>query len=547
MKGDFSRISFDSTNHFSRVLLQQGRVTLDADPNEQSAILLYYLRTLARDLIGPYGGPADQLGFKLSVDAQAKPPTLQISAGHYYVDGILCECDGTDYAGQPDYTPQAPNSDGQGGDALLAQLSRPAPQQRFWIYLDVWERHLTWIEDDRIREVALNGPDTCTRAKVVWQVKALNFDAIVATLQQKKAAADKALAQASTSTDKTSLSAQSNRLAEEIKLLQSAESNTGLCTAPIDGLDSISAAQMAARLDPGLQIKDPCVIAPDAQYRGAENQLYRVEIHRGGPSGTATFKWSRDNGSVATAWLSTSGTDLLVTNVRGFEVGNWVELSDDSDDLNGTPGVMVKLTGVNPGRLSFDAGTATVPDVTKLSHPKVRRWDQTENDAISLTEGAILIDANAEQPQWIDLEDGIQVQFAPNGQYRSGDYWLFPARVATGSIDWPHTTVDGSTTWQLQPPCGVEHHYAPLGILSWSDSSNEAGGFNLSPCICTLRPTNSCAQAAVNPMPAPGPVVTPAPAPGPVVAPTPVPGPVVRPTPAPGPVATPRARPTNKP
>ena len=28
MKGDFTRISFDATNHFSQVLMQQGRVTL---------------------------------------------------------------------------------------------------------------------------------------------------------------------------------------------------------------------------------------------------------------------------------------------------------------------------------------------------------------------------------------------------------------------------------------------------------------------------------------------------------------------------------------
>jgi hypothetical protein len=45
MKGDFSRDSFDPVKHFSRVLQQQGRVQLDADWNEQAAILLHYLRT----------------------------------------------------------------------------------------------------------------------------------------------------------------------------------------------------------------------------------------------------------------------------------------------------------------------------------------------------------------------------------------------------------------------------------------------------------------------------------------------------------------------
>ena len=41
------------------------------------------------------------------------------------------------------------------------------------IYLDVWERLITYVEDDAIREVALGGPDTATRAKIVWQVKAV--------------------------------------------------------------------------------------------------------------------------------------------------------------------------------------------------------------------------------------------------------------------------------------------------------------------------------------------------------------------------------------
>jgi hypothetical protein len=57
MKGDFTRNTFDPRKHFTRVLMQQGRVQLDADWNEQAAILLYYLQSLAADLIGPHAGP----------------------------------------------------------------------------------------------------------------------------------------------------------------------------------------------------------------------------------------------------------------------------------------------------------------------------------------------------------------------------------------------------------------------------------------------------------------------------------------------------------
>src|SRR5262252_3346154 len=110
MKADLTRDTFDQTKHYSRVLMQQGRVTLDADPNEQAEILLHYLRTLARDLIGPYGGPADHLGFHLvpSLDNASKRWILTITAGRYYVDGILCEnAKDVAYDHQPDFTPPA--------------------------------------------------------------------------------------------------------------------------------------------------------------------------------------------------------------------------------------------------------------------------------------------------------------------------------------------------------------------------------------------------------------------------------------------------------
>jgi Family of unknown function (DUF6519) len=50
MQGDFSRLTLDSP--YTRVLLQQGRPLLDADWNEQAAILLNQIRTLARGLYG---------------------------------------------------------------------------------------------------------------------------------------------------------------------------------------------------------------------------------------------------------------------------------------------------------------------------------------------------------------------------------------------------------------------------------------------------------------------------------------------------------------
>lgn len=455
MKGDFTRDTFNPAKHFSRVLLQQGRVTLDADHNEQNAIILYYLRTLARDLIGPYAAPTGDAGFLLSYNHRLKD--MVIGAGRYYVDGILVENDGIcPYSQQPDYPLPA-------DDPLVAEFNNPTGHV-FWAYLDVWERHITSIEDDDIREKALNGPDTCTRAKVVWQVKVLPPGKLPANITPTRA-------------------------------------DAGSCAGPIDQLIAVSSALLAARVDPGRQTEDACITPPDSKYRGTENQLYRVEIHDSGTAGTATFKWSRDNGSIATAWLGTAGNDLQVLRSRGFVAGNWVELSDDTLDLLGLPGALVQLAKVQGDTLTVDP--ASVPSSSALAwsnllvNPKVRRWDQTGNENTQLVHGAVPIREKASGTDfWIDLEDGLQIEFLPSGQYRTGDYWLIPARVATGNIEWPPFTDDSGTPVKdaagnvipdALPPDGIEHHYAPLGFFSLNGDS-----FTLGSCRCTFDPASSC-------------------------------------------------------
>ena len=55
------RWTFDPQKHFSQVLMQQGRVRLDADWSESAAIQLLLLRTLIQDVVGPHGGRATVL------------------------------------------------------------------------------------------------------------------------------------------------------------------------------------------------------------------------------------------------------------------------------------------------------------------------------------------------------------------------------------------------------------------------------------------------------------------------------------------------------
>ncbi len=96
-KTDITRDTFQPFRHFSRVLMQQGRVQIDADWNEQVDILLHYLRTFIGDVIGPFGGPDDSFLVGKPGGSQPGPYQLSIHSGHYYVDGILCENEASNY------------------------------------------------------------------------------------------------------------------------------------------------------------------------------------------------------------------------------------------------------------------------------------------------------------------------------------------------------------------------------------------------------------------------------------------------------------------
>ena len=512
MKNDSSRNTFDARRHFSGVRMQQGRVQLDADWNEQSDIVTHRVDTGASDLIGPCGGPLHDAAFHVVADInqltaeeknrpgnQTPPPNFAapdflIGAGRYYVDGILCENDLlTSYANQPDL-PDAPPVEAVG---------------LYLVYVDVWQRHLTALDEPAIREIALGGPDTATRTKTVWQVKHWFAG---------EAAEGNCL----------------TKFEDYEKLI-----------APSDG-------KLSARAQKEQASTDPCIVPPGAGYRGLENQHYRVEIHQGGAAhdvtgggagtlatrvqnssdqvkvtggswhqgqaveifsseagsdplnGTlahvlnfdngsktltlnvnvskialdelrlrevkASYKWSRDNGVVVTTIKSIDGPEITVHDlgpdaVLGFQVGDWVELLDDVLELNGQPGQLSQIIkidqAINLITLNFTpAPLSAQPGVDR--HPKLRRWDGA---------GAVKFHPNVAGDHFLNLESGVQVRFSA-GTYKTGDYWNIPARTATadtqsGNIDWPQV----SNAPLALPPSGIRHHYCRLAMLHWDGTT----------------------------------------------------------------------------
>jgi hypothetical protein len=472
-KGDFSRQTFNRAKHYKSVYEQQGRVMLDAESNEQADIQNYLRETVTRDVIGRTGAPRDDGGFRIGLI----PNDVLISAGRFYVDGILCECEGSSSAvistsGTPITTlvlrtwgadfvngawiqldglndSAAPRTDfvqitSANANTLTiavapliswsavhfvrstikytAQPDFPIPPNvttgkvnpgDYIAYLDVWQRHITAIDDPLIRETALGIPDTTTRVKTLWQV-------VLKTP------------------------------AEDCKAFS----------------PSTATGSMAARTVPPQAASNPCEIPRSAGYRRLENQLYRVEIHETGVGNNATFKWSRDNGSIVFPIESLVANDQVRLRSYGLDdrlslhVNDWVELVDDVIDLQLTPGRIVQVLGAPQSadpvvKLTVAVNTA----VNFTRNPRLRLWARPDaaKAVRKLNEGA-----NADG--YVSLEDGIEVKFGP-GPYRTGDYWLIPARTSisqeTGSIEWP---VSGGNPVSL-PPLGIVHHYAPLAEI----------------------------------------------------------------------------------
>jgi hypothetical protein len=413
MKGDFSRDTFDSKKHYSTVLMQQGRVQVDADWNEQQAIDQFRIETEALDVIGPCGAPKHAPGFKLTLQADNQ---LSIGPGRFYVDGILCQNEAEVLFSQQPDLPTPPDFAAALSDSYAAVL-----------YLDVWQRHLTALDDPHMREVALGGPDTATRLKTVWQVKVL------------------AVQPPDSREDESALSCDSQ-------------------FPEWDALTAPSTGRLNARTVPPGSTDNPCLIPPTAGYQCLENQLYRAEIHHGSEFGTVTFKWSRENGSVVTAIRKISGDRITVQDigpdeVLGFGTGQWVEILDDNLELNRIPGELVQIQSI-----SADGQEITVaPTPTTLGstdgiepkyHPKLRRWDHVIGSGEVAAAGVPISN------DWIELEGGIQVLFS-SGTYKTGDYWMIPARTATGQIEW---FLDDSNTPIPQLPLGIQHHYCRLAI-----------------------------------------------------------------------------------
>ncbi|GAA0311580.1 DUF6519 domain-containing protein [Kineococcus aurantiacus] len=465
MKADISADTFRPERHFDAVVIGQGQVLLDSDFNEQHAIDRDRHRTTVTDVVGSSGAPRSGGGFAVTVAPDGRD--LLLGRGHFHVDGVLCRNDpptvGADVASTTSLTVEqaapdgVPFASGQwvhvvvAGVETLAQVGAVAgrsltltspvaaltgqtrtaviPVRSFRhqphrlpldpfdptapltagahrVELDVWDRHVSAVEDPSIREVALGDADGATRLQTVWQVR----------------------------------------------LTHAGPAGGGSCAVPAGP----AKGRLIASTEPGLPTDDPCELPDEAGFRGLENQLYRVEVHEVGSPGVV-LKWQRDNASTASRVttlgavlrLETVGTD----DVLGFAAATYVEVTDDALELEHRGGDLLEV--LDPPDADRTLRLAAAPTRAAAAHnPKARRWDGrlTIDPTLSATERTRV------------LERGLQITLEP-GDFTPGDYWLIPARTADsaggGTIVWPSDAGE----WLAQEPHGIRRHTASLALV----------------------------------------------------------------------------------
>jgi hypothetical protein len=490
---DKSRDTFNPRNDYYGVVMQQGRVQLDSDWNEWLAELVRRMQAGTLDILGRAVYPATTPNaFEITASSPGGKNTLLIGPGRMYVDGLLVENHGDPAAAQWDPAlgemsdaPQPPLASAKTGAIdythqpyMPPNTALPTGNGPFLAYLDVSVRPVDYINDPNLIDAAV-GIDSTGRLQTVWQVR----------------------------------------------LMDLANSPGATCDSPINNWPPAPSAGLLTTGTTPTAPSGPCCLTSGAAYTGLENQFYRVEIHQPGTpeasaappaslaAGIATFKWSRDNGSVITGVTSISNvtnsagnpaSELSVQSlgrdqVLGFTPGNWIEILDDAAEFGQTHGELHQIDTIDVAAKTITLATtlgggfpAGNPDGSL--HTRIRRWDQSgkvyEQDGTTVwwdieAQGSADIPVPPSGTSLI-LENGITVSFdlsSASGGFVTGNFWTFAARTSTGEVE----KLDKAA------PRGIHHHYARLSIVTFPNTATDcrtgwppSTGEGECGCCCTV-------------------------------------------------------------
>jgi hypothetical protein len=445
MGSDRARVSYDPSRQWRGLVAQQGRVTLEADVNEAADIASEAQRAAVADIVGPCGTPDG--GYAVTAipatggPSGSTPGDLSIGAGVLYVGGERLELvSAVTYSAQPDWLDDA-------SDPLWQAPAVPPGDTGELVYLLATEQEVSAVEDPALSDVALGGPDTMQRTRILQHFVRTATDATscAGAWQQLEAA----WASQGFTFDPASM-----RLASTASLLVSFETTPG---------------------EPNL-----CEPVAAGGYLGAENQLIRVQVAGVDAKGAPSIVWGYDDatflyriGSAVTdATADTTTVTLVETPVDSYhypQATQYVEVLRDAAELTAADYIASATGWVSALTTAYNPSTGTV--VIGGTPPAAYLDPAAPTPQLYLRVWQGSAPAPAGSP--VALGDtGVQVTLtSPGGTFHAGDFWRFALRPGVPSLTYP-----ARIAVTAQPPDGPAVWSCPLAFIAWADGTPTVSG-----------------------------------------------------------------------
>jgi hypothetical protein len=486
MGSDKARVTYDPRQQYRSVVMQQGRVTLEADWNEAEEIASEEQRLETLDIVGTCGTPDN--GYQIILPAPSSPYDFSVGSGTMYVGGIrACLPQNIDYSSQSDWLNynDPPDPQDLSDDAVdWVPSTSPAPvyiggstgigtqgETDEFVYLYLREQEVSAVEDPDLADVALGGPDTAARTRLLQHIVRVGCEGT-------DCATGLNAAEAQWASQGLYFNSSTMQLQSQGTLLVSF-SNQGQST--------------------------PC--QPEAQggYLDPDNQLIRVQIAGLDPiTGNPTFLWGFDNASFLYR-INVTNTDPVTLKLESAPVdtnhqpvsGQTVEVLRTAAELaNG--GYVAALSGF-PVTLnqSYDQDTQSITLPSGVSLPQEYLESTLSPPSplfLRVWQNEVVFTAGT--PMALG-DTGVLVTLETGQTFHVGDYWQFAVRPATPQRVYPERYQQFA-----QPPEGPRLWACPLGVIAW----NEGQGTLASDCrnqfcslVCQSKSQPGCCQISVSP------------------------------------------------
>lgn len=455
MATDIARISYDPARRYIDTVPQQGRVSLEAEENEQHAIDDVERLKELLDIIGPAGTPDS--GYAVSYNGAGSP---QIGPGVMYVGGLRVENDAPFmYDAQPDWV------DCVGDPAYTASVGDGTVKEH--VVLVLTDIDVTATEDPVLREAALGGPDGAARRRILQRVYCI------------KTTADDC--EGALRSDREVWAADGQTFDPKTMRLN-------------------SNSRLLVTWDGPPPKPDPCEPTVAGGYLGADNQAIRVQICAvDATAGTFDFVWGWDNASSlyrVTADASAKPVLTLdrapVDSYHNPQSGQPVEVLRSAAQLSSTDGVVEGYAASLTGQVAVLTAPYD-PDLKQITFPAtlptqytdtadtpqlyLRVWQElhkgvTPGSAVTLTGTGIQVTISAPEFELYAPSSGTPVAGKAAGRKPAsgnrsgivhlGDYWTIGVRPST-----PNTVLPDRLLRTPQPPDGPRMWACPLAVISW--------------------------------------------------------------------------------